>query len=159
MKLSAKERQRRKLILQREFANTTLPHALVSKTTASLRDMPTASLVEPIGSKLTSEEKQQIYDIMTTSSFLQHFQSEVVRAWFQLRVQDVIERGHIPSPIEIICIKDVFGKELASTLILKAVEILKDLDSETRHYVTSPKNEIEDIIFASFKDNAHENGA
>jgi hypothetical protein len=150
MKLSAEERQRRELILQREFANTTLPHALVSKTLASLRDMPTASIVEPIGSKLTSEEKQQIYEIMTTSSFLQK-QSEVVRAWIQLRVQDVIERGHIPSPIEIICINDVFGKELASTLILKAVEILEDLDSETRHYVLSPKNEIEKVIFDRFK--------
>ena len=150
MKLSAKERQRRELILQREFANTTLPHALVSKTIASL--------VEPIGSKLTSEEKQQIYDIMTTSSFLQK-QSEVVRAWIQLRVQDVMERGHIPSPVEIIYIREVFGKDLAGTLIIKAMEVLDDLDSETRHYVTSPKNEIEGIIFATFKGNAHENGA
>lgn len=157
MKLSAEEVQRRELILQREFANTTLHHALVSKTIASLRDMPTASLVEPIGSNLASEDKQIIYDIMTTSSFLQK-QSEVVRAWFQLRVQDVIERGHIPSPIEIIYIREVFGKELASTLILKAVEILEDLDSETRHYVTSPKTEVEGIIFAGFKDDAPKKG-
>jgi len=119
--------------------------------------MPTASLVEPIGSKLTSEEKRQIYEIMTTSSFLQK-QNEVVRAWIQLRVQDVIERGHIPSPVEIICINDVFGKELASTLILKAVEILENLDSETRHYVTSPKNQIEKVIFDCFKGDAQENG-
>jgi len=120
--------------------------------------MPTASLVEPLGDQLTSEDKQIIYDIMTTSSFLQK-RSEVIRAWFQLRVQDVIERGHIPSPVEIICINDVFGKELASTLILKAVEILEHFDSETRHYITSPKNEIEAIIFARFKGNAHEKGA
>ncbi len=158
MKLSAKEVQRRKLILQREFANTTLPRDLVSKTIAQLRDMPTASLVESAGDKLASEEKQIIYDIMTRSSFLQK-QSEVVRAWFQLRVQDVIERGHIPSPIEIICINEVFGKDLASALILKAVEALEDLDSETRHYVITPKNEIEGIIFTTFKDNAHEKGA
>ena len=150
MKLSAEERQRRELILQREFANTTLSHDLSKTLIAQLRDMPTASLVEPLGDQLTSEDKQIIYDIMTTSSFLQK-QSEVVRAWFQLRVQDVIERGHIPSPVEIICINDVFGKELASTLILKAVEILEDLDSETRHYVISPKNEIEKVIFDRFK--------
>ena len=159
MKLSAKERQRRELILQREFANTTLPHALVSKTLALLRDMPTASLVEPIGDKLASEDKQRIYDIMTKVPFLQHFQSEVVRAWFQLRVQDIIEKGHIPSPVEIMCINDVFGKELASTFILKAMEVLESLDSETRHYITSPKNDIENVVFVSLKGNAHENGA
>ena len=109
-KLPAKEKQRRELILQREFANTTLSHDLSKTLIAQLRDMPTASLVEPLGDQLTSEDKQIIYAIMTTSSFLQK-QSEVIRAWFQLRVQDVIERGHIPSPVEIICINDVFGKE------------------------------------------------
>ena len=157
-KLSAKEKQRRELILQREFANTTLSYTLLSKTIASLRDMPTASLIEPMGSKFTSEEKQQLYNEITTSSFLPK-QSEIVRAWFQLRIQDILERGHLPSHVEIICIREVFGKELAGTLIIKAMEVLEDLDSETRHYVTSPKNEIEGIIFASFKGNAHENGA
>ncbi|MBN1176759.1 MAG: hypothetical protein JXA51_03670 [Dehalococcoidales bacterium] len=150
MKLTAEEEQRRELILGREFANTTLPNDLSKTFIAQLRDMPTASLVEPLGDQLTSEEKEIIYDIMKTSSFLQK-QSEVIRAWFQLRVQDVIEKGHIPSPVEIMCINDVFGKELASTLIIKAVEILGDLDSETRHYVTSPKNEIEVNIFNRFK--------
>lgn len=158
MKLSAKEVQRRELILQREFANTTLPRDQVSKIISQLRDMPTASLVESAGDKLASESKQMIYDIMTRSSFLQK-QSEVVRAWFQLRVQDVIERGHIPSPTEIICINEVFGKDLASALILKAFEALEDLDFYTRHYVIVPKNEIEGIIFAAFKGNAHENSA
>ena len=153
MKLSAEEMQRRELILQREFANTALSNDLVSKTLALLRDMPTASFVEPIGSNFTSVEKQQIYDQMTSSSFLQK-QSEVVRAWIQLRMQDIIERGHIPSPAEIMCIREVLGKDLASALIVKAVEIFEDLDSETRHYVTTPKNEIENVIFDLFKGDA-----
>ena len=158
LKLSGKEKQRRELILQREFANTTLSHELLSKTVASLRDMPTASLIEPMGSKFTSEEKQQLYDEITASSFLQK-QSEIVRAWFQLRIQDILERGHLPSHIEIICIREVLGKELAAAIILKALEILKGLDSETRDYVTSPKNEIEVIIFTGLEGNTYEKGA
>jgi hypothetical protein len=148
--LSKEETKRRELILQREFNNSTLSPDLVNKTISQLRDMPTASLIEPLGSKLTSEEKQIIYDIMTNSSYLQKH-SEIVRAWFQLRVQDVIERGHIPSQVEIYCINEVFGKDLASTLILKSLDILKEFDSETRQYVTSPKNEVEKIIFSVFK--------
>ena len=146
-KLSAKEKQRRELILQREFANIPLSNELLSKTIASLRDMPIAPLIEPFGSQFTSEEKQQLYDEITTSSFYQK-QSEIVRAWFQLRLQDILERGHLPSHVEIICISEVFGGELAGTILRKALEFLQNHDKETREYVASPKNKIETIIFA-----------
>jgi len=145
-KLSAKEKQRRELILQREFANTTLSRELLSKTIASLRDMPTAPLIEPFGSQMPSDMKEGLYDVMTTSSYLQKH-SEIVRAWFQFRMQDLIERGHLSSHIEIIFMNEVFGGELAGTITRKSLEILKDHDRETREYVVSPKNEIEAIIF------------
>ena len=145
-KLSAKEKQRRELILQREFANTTLSRKLLSKTIASLRDMPAAPLIEPFGSQMPSDMKEGLYDVMTTSSYLQKH-SEIIRAWFQLRMQDLIERGHLPSHIEIIFMNEVFGGELAGTITRKSLEILKDHDRETREYVVSPKNEIEAIIF------------
>lgn len=145
-KLSAKEKQRRELILQREFANTTLSKELLSKTITSLRDMPIAPLIEPFGSKFPSKDKQKLYDLITTSSFYQK-QSEIVRAWFQLRLQDILERGHLPSHIEIICINEVFGGELAGTITRKALEFLENHDKETREYIVSPKNEIEAIIF------------
>jgi galactitol-specific phosphotransferase system IIB component len=154
LKLSADEEKRRESILEREFANTTLSQGLVKILIKQLRDMPTASFMEPIGHRLSSKDKQMIYDIMKTSPFLQE-QSEVIRVWLQLRVQDVIERGHIPSQVEIMCIKDVLGKEIASEIILTAVEILKDFDDQMRHYVTSPKNEIETKIFECFKGDGH----
>ena len=159
-KLSAKEKRRRELILKREFANTTLSYELLSKAIASLRDMPIAPLIEPFGSNFTSEEKNKLYDQITSSSVFQK-QSEIVRAWFQLRFQDILERGHLPSHVEIDCIRGILGKELAAAIILKALEILKDHDSETREYVTSPKNEIEAIIFTGLlrEGNAHEKHA
>jgi hypothetical protein len=154
LKLSAEEEKRRESILEREFANTTLSKRLVKIIIPQLRDMPTASFMEPIGHKLSSKDKQMIYDIVAASPFLKE-RSEVIRVWLQLRVQDVVERGHIPSPVEIMCIKDVLGKELASEITLTAVETLKDFDSQMRHYVTSPKNEIEEKIFACFKGDGH----
>jgi len=144
--LSSKEKKRRELILQREFANTTLSQKLLSKTITSLRDMPIAPLIEPFASEFTSEEKQELYDAITTSSFYQK-SPDFVRAWFQLRIQDVLERGHLPSNVEILCIREVFGRELAGSIVIKAIEFSKDLDKETREYVVSPKNEIEAIIF------------
>jgi len=157
LKLSAKEKRRRELILKREFANTTLSAELVSKTIASLRDMPTAPLIEPFGSNMPPEMKEGLYDLMATNSYLQK-QSEIVRAWFQLRMQDLIERGHLPSHIEIILMNKVFGGEFAGTLTRKSLEILKDHDRETREYVVSPKNEVEAIIFKGLvgEGNAHE---
>lgn len=62
-------------------------------------------------------------------------------------MQDLIERGHLPSHLEIILMNKVFGGEFAGTLTRKSLEILKDHDRETREYVVSPKNEIEAIIF------------
>jgi hypothetical protein len=108
--------------------------------------MPIAPLIEPFGSKFTSDEKQELYDVMTTSSFLQKC-SDITRAWFQLRMQDLLERGHLPSHIEIIFINKVFSGELAGAITLKSVEILKKHDRETREYVVSPKSQIEAIIF------------
>jgi len=145
-KLSAKEKQRRELILQHEFANSNLSAELLSKTITSLRDMPIAPLIEPFGSKFTSEEKEELYNVMTTGSFLQKC-SNITRAWFQLRMQDLLERGHLPSPLEIIFINKVFGGKLAGTITVKSVEILKNHSRETREYVVSPKSEIEAIIF------------
>ena len=144
--LSAKEKQRRELILQREFTNTTLPDDLLLKTIASLRDMPIAPLIEPFGAKMPSDMKEDLYALMTTSSYLKK-QSDIVRAWFQLRMQDLLERGHLPSHIEIIFINKVFGGKLAGAITLKSVEIPKNHDRETREYVVSPKSQIEAIIF------------
>lgn len=145
-KLSPKEKQRRKLILEHEFANTTMSHELLAKTTTQLRNMPIAPLIEPFGSAFTSVEKQELYDVITTSPFYRG-QSEIVRAWFQLRMQDILERGHLPSSIEIICINEVFGGDLASSITRKALEFLKNHDKETREYVVNPKNAIEAVIF------------
>ena len=160
MKFSAKEKQRRELILQREFANTSLSRKTLSVTIASLRDMPTAPLIEPFGSQIPSDMKEGLYDEMTTSSYLRKH-SEIVRAWFQLRMQDFLERGHLPSHMEIIFMSEVFGGELAGTVTRKSLEVLKDHDRETREYVVSPKNEIEAIIFKGLvgEGNAHEKGA
>lgn len=157
--LSAQEKQRRELILKREFANTTLPDETLSKTIASLRDMPTASLIDPLSSVFTPEEKNVLYDQITSSSVLQK-QSELVRAWFQLRFQDVIERGHLPSHIEVLFMREVFGNQLVPAITEIVVNALKELDTEEREYILGPKNGIEAIIFTGLisEGKAHENG-
>jgi len=156
--LSAKEKRRRELILNREFANTNLSDETLSKTLASLRDMPTVSLIKPPSSIFTPEEKNQLYDQITSSSVLQK-QSELVRAWFQLRFQDIMERGHIPSHIEILVLHKVFGNELAAAITEMVVKVFKELDSEEKEYVLGPKNEIEAIIFTGLlsEGKVHEN--
>ncbi|MAH39019.1 MAG: hypothetical protein CL873_00565 [Dehalococcoidales bacterium] len=68
LKLSAKAKQRRELILKREFANTTLSDEMLSKAIMSLRDMPIAPLIEPPSSIFTPEEKNQLYNKITSNS-------------------------------------------------------------------------------------------
>jgi hypothetical protein len=149
--LSSIETQRRELILKREIVDADFSSEdLRSKTIESLRNMPIASVLEIIGSKFTLEEKNEIYNLITDSSFLKN-QSGIVRAWVQLRVQDYIERGHLPSTVEILIMNKVLGKEISGAIFLKAIEVYKELDAETKEYIQDPKNEIESIIFEAIK--------
>ena len=147
--LSAEEIERRESILRREFEGTSLPNELLSRTLAQLRDMPSRSLLEPIGTKFSCLEKQRIYDLMATSPFLRE-QSEIIRAWTQLRLQDILERGHIPSHVELFYIHEILGENLSAALLTKTLEALEGLDPKIRKSLMCPQNDLEKIIFDNF---------
>ncbi len=104
-------------------------------------------LYEPIGPGFSPTEKDELYSGV---AHCLRSQSDIVKAWALIKFQQVLEEGHTPNAREVTFF--TFGLEkdwrsVVGELLLKSVDVTKDMTTEERAYFANPKSEMEAIVY------------
>lgn len=146
LSLSAHEYERREAILRWAFTDTTLDPSTAAKAKEGLRSLRSNGLHEPLR-RLSRTAKDRLY------SGLAHClrnQSDIVKAWALIKFQQVVEEGHTLNARELIfftCELEGDWKSMVGGLLLKSVDMTKDMTTEERAYFDSPKSAIDEIVY------------